>query len=205
MRDQLPSHCPTRKHKGILKHSIDEFKSERVHKITNVINHLTQERYSGDPRWTRIEEVIRFSQLANFRRIGIASCVAFHYEAKELGKVMRSAGLEVHLVICQVGALTEIETGVKMPKITGNIVPSVCNPIMQAEMLNSKGTELNVAMGLCVGDDLLFQTYSAAPVTTLAVKDRATGNHPLAPIYAFHLNRNLRAKYGLDKAKQSSY
>jgi uncharacterized metal-binding protein len=174
----------------------EEFDQEDVRKITRVITLMTKERYSGDPRWTRIEEIVRFCQLSEFKKIGIAACIGFHNEAKELTKILRSAGLEVTLVLCQVGAFSEEETGVWMPCISGGIVPSVCNPVMQAWVLNSRKTELNIAMGLCLGDDFLFQKYSAAPVTTLAVKDRATGNDTLAPIYAFHLRRFLKDKFG---------
>jgi Uncharacterized metal-binding protein conserved in archaea len=47
-----------------------------------------------------------------------------------------------------------------------------CNPIGQALALQAAGTDLNIAMGLCLGHDLLFARHSHAPVTTLAVKDR---------------------------------
>ena len=57
-----------------------------------------------------------------------------------------------------------------------------CNPIGQAKVLADAGTELNVAMGLCLGHDLLFAKHSAAPVTTLVVKDRVHGHNPIAAL-----------------------
>lgn len=37
----------------------------------------------------------------------------------------------------------------------------------------------NIAVGLCVGHDMLFNKYSQAPVTTLVVKDRVNSHNPL--------------------------
>jgi len=49
-------------------------------------------------------------------------------------------------------------------------------------ILNRMKTELNILMGLCMGDDVLFSKLSQAPVTTLVVKDRATYHNPVAPL-----------------------
>lgn len=59
----------------------------------------------------------------------------------------------------------------------------MCNPIGQAKFLNSRGTQLNILLGLCVGHDSLFIKYSEAPVTVFAVKDRVLGHNPIAAIY----------------------
>jgi uncharacterized metal-binding protein len=59
----------------------------------------------------------------------------------------------------------------------------MCNPILQAQVLNSEQTELNILLGLCVGHDSLFLKYAEAPCTVLAVKDRVTGHNPLAALY----------------------
>ena len=59
----------------------------------------------------------------------------------------------------------------------------MCNPIAQAEFLNSQETEFNIALGLCVGHDSLFYKYAEAPSTTLVVKDRVLGNNPVAALY----------------------
>ena len=59
----------------------------------------------------------------------------------------------------------------------------MCNPVLQARLLNEKQTELNVLVGLCVGHDTLFIRHSAAPVTTLIVKDRVLCHNPVAALY----------------------
>ena len=66
----------------------------------------------------------------------------------------------------------------------------MCNPILQAKLLNEEGTQLNVVVGLCVGHDSLFMKYSDALVTTLVTKDRVTGHNPAAALY------NSRSYFG---------
>ena len=71
-------------------------------------------------------------------------------------------------------------------KIDPGTFETLCNPIGQAELLNRAGTELNVAVGLCVGHDSLFFRHSEAPVTVLVAKDRVTGHNPIAALYTLH-------------------
>ena len=59
----------------------------------------------------------------------------------------------------------------------------MCNPILQAKILNEAKTELNIVVGLCVGHDSLFYKYSDALVTTAVTKDRVTGHNPVDAIY----------------------
>lgn len=59
----------------------------------------------------------------------------------------------------------------------------MCNPILQAKVLNEAKTELNIVMGLCVGHDSLFYKYSDALVTTCVTKDRVLGHNPVAALY----------------------
>ena len=54
----------------------------------------------------------------------------------------------------------------------------MCNPIMQAKLLNSEKTDLNIVIGLCVGHDSLFYKYSDALCTTLVTKDRGPRPQP---------------------------
>ncbi len=58
----------------------------------------------------------------------------------------------------------------------------MCNPILQAKMLDGWGADLNVVIGLCVGHDALFCRYSEALVTTMVVKDRVLGHNPAAAL-----------------------
>ncbi|RLI09559.1 hypothetical protein DRO33_06550, partial [Candidatus Bathyarchaeota archaeon] len=68
---------------------------------------------------------------------------------------------------------------------------AICNPVGQALILNALGTELNLAVGLCVGHDSLFYRYSKAPVVTLIAKDRVTGHNPAVVLYSGYYRRAL--------------
>ncbi len=130
---------------------------------------------------SRIEEVLHYAQIMGWRRIGIASCVGLMDEARAFAKVLRAHGYEVYGIACKCGTVKKTEIGA--PERTMAIGPHICNPVLQAKELNLIGTELNVAIGLCVGHDSLFYKYSEAPVTTLVAKDRVTGHNPVAPLY----------------------
>ena len=67
----------------------------------------------------------------------------------------------------------------------------MCNPIAQAEILNTEGVDFAVMLGLCIGHDTLFIKYCRVPMTVIAVKDRVTGNNPAAALYGFHRRKQL--------------
>ena len=64
--------------------------------------------------------------------------------------------------------------------MTGNVM---CNPILQAKLLNKEKVDLNVIVGLCVGHDSLFMKYANGLTTTLITKDRVLGHNPAAALY----------------------
>jgi len=58
----------------------------------------------------------------------------------------------------------------------------MCNPVLQAMVVNEAKTDFNILLGLCVGHDSMYFKYADAPTTVLAVKDRVAGHNPLACI-----------------------
>ena len=97
---------------------------------------------------------------------------------------------------CKAGAVRKTAVGIA-PECE-SIGPNMCNPILQAKLLNKQGTELNIVVGLCVGHDSLFYKYSHALCTTLVTKDRVTGHNPAAALYTVEsYYKNL---YGPEKA-----
>ena len=75
------------------------------------------------------------------------------------------------------------KTEVGIPKTCENTGVNMCNPILQAKMLNAEHTDLNIVMGLCVGHDSMFYKYSKQMVTTLVAKDRVLAHNPCGAIY----------------------
>ena len=132
-------------------------------------------------RLTRVEETIEFIRRMGYQKIGIASCVALLRESRALAKMLRCNGFEVFGVGCKTGELNKTDLGID--EAHQGPGPVACNPILQAELLNREGTELNIVMGLCVGHDSLFYKHAKAVTTTLVVKDRVLMHNPVSALY----------------------
>jgi uncharacterized metal-binding protein len=119
----------------------------------------------------RVEELVRFAMESGFHRLGIAHCVAVSDAAKNLETrlLKEFEVLRVDCKLCRIPAEDLVE-GAR---------GTSCNPVGQAKVLAAAGTELNIVLGLCVGHDLIFARHSAAPATTLVVKDRVHQHNPI--------------------------
>ena len=132
---------------------------------------------------TRVEEVMVFARRIGARKIGIATCTMLLDESRTLRKLLERAGFEVFGVACKVEGNRRADLGLA-PAADGGEGPVLCNPVMQARLLEEEGTDLNIVMGLCVGHDTLFYRHSHAPTTTLVTKDHVTGHNACAGLYA---------------------
>ncbi|MDO4182089.1 MAG: DUF1847 domain-containing protein [Coriobacteriia bacterium] len=133
-------------------------------------------------RWCRVEEMMALFRHLGFTRIGIASCTGLHEEASLFADILRAHGFEPYGTCCKVGGVPRSRFGVFEDAC--DVDPVSCNPLMQAQLLEEAGTEVNVVVGLCVGHDMLFSMYSKAPVVTLIAKDRALAHNPAGALYA---------------------
>lgn len=137
--------------------------------------------YDGYLKWCRVQETVEFARRMGYHKLGIATCTGLLAETRILTEILRSCGFEVVAIGCKAGSIPKTQVGID--EKCCEIGPSMCNPILQAKILNEAKTELNIVMGLCVGHDSLFYKNSEAPVTTLVAKDRVTGNNPVAALY----------------------
>ena len=133
-------------------------------------------------KYTRVEEIIEFAHRIGAKKIGIATCVGLIQESRIFAKILRLNGFTVYSVACKVGSVNKTDVGVDQTytNATGNVM---CNPILQATLLNEAETDLNVVVGLCVGHDSLFYKYSQALSTTLITKDRVLAHNPAGALY----------------------
>ena len=122
-----------------------------------------------------------FAKKINAKKIGIATCVGLLKESRILADILRGHGFEVYGVGCKAG--TQKKTSVGIPECCEGVGVNMCNPILQAKLLNKAKTDLNVVVGLCVGHDSLFYKYSEALTTTAVTKDRVLGHNPVAALY----------------------
>ena len=140
--------------------------------------------YVMHPTKPRIQEICEFAQKMGYTRLGLVFCVGLYKEAEVVARILQNQGFETVSVVCKVGSIPKEEIGVKdSEKIFIGQYESMCNPILQAAIVNEAKTDFNILLGLCVGHDSLFFKYAEAPTTVLAVKDRVTGHNPVASIY----------------------
>ncbi|MCQ1535045.1 DUF1847 domain-containing protein [Methanosarcina sp. KYL-1] len=140
---------------------------------------------------TRLEELVLYAQGMGYKKLGLAFCIGLEKEAGVIHRIL-ARDFEVESVCCKVCGLSKDDFGLE--KLYGDGFEATCNPIGQAKILNKKGTDLNIIVGLCIGHDILFTQNSKAPVTTLAVKDRVLAHNPLGAIYSGYY---LKKRFGI--------
>lgn len=116
---------------------------------------------------SRLQELIRFTHLSGYKKIGIANCAGVQKYAENLMRILVSEGFEVFSINCK-------QSGLKGEELSTELNGPSCDPVSQAEYLNQCQTDINIEVGLCLGHGLLFSKHSQAPVTTFLVKDFAT-------------------------------
>ncbi len=133
---------------------------------------------------TRVEETVLYAKLRGYKKLGLAFCVGLSQEAELFTNLLFNEGFEVVSVCCMCGGLSSEDVALpEEEKILPGQRQPMCNPLGQAAVLDAEGCELNILLGLCVGDDVLFIKHSNAPVTVLAVKDRVLAHNPLGALY----------------------
>ena len=125
---------------------------------------------------SRLEEVSSYIDLMKIKVIGIGFCKGLQKEGKILHEYLTNRGVECHSVICGHAGIDNEELNLR--KKNKDLFEVSCNPYGQATIMNNLKTELNIALGFCIGHDILFSKYSQAPVTTLVVKDRVNKHCP---------------------------
>lgn len=176
---RYPAFCQTTHlDDNLLEEAMEAYGEETNHQLMVMAADV---EYEGYGRLTRVEETIEFAKRMGFRKIGIATCVGLIRETRMLTKILRQHGFEVYGVACKVGAQPKTSVGIK--EECCSVGANMCNPVLQAKLLNRERTDLNIVVGLCVGHDSLFYKYAEGLTTTMVVKDRVTGHNPAAVLY----------------------
>jgi len=181
--------CPVAKMENLVAEARKLMEREDLKKLISAAS-LVEKR--GYCKWPRLREVAEYAKLLGVRKIGLAFCIGLSSEAAEVAKYFEKKGFKVHAVCCKCGGVDKTEVGMNdSDKLKPGSFEAICNPILQALVLNKLGTELNVTIGLCVGHDAVFSKLSKAPVVCLIAKDRVTGHNPAAAIYVNYLKKKL--------------
>jgi uncharacterized metal-binding protein len=184
--------CPTLLRKDLLQSTLTEYGKKVIAEFAHMASVQEAECFADrekrpfvpKPVKPRIQEIIEFAKKMGFKRLGLVFCSGLKREGRIVGRILDAKDFEVISVLCKVGCVPKEQIGVKeSEKIRIGEFEAMCNPIMQAKIMNDAHTEFNIMIGLCVGHDSLFFKYSEAPTTVLAAKDRVSGHNPLGPIY----------------------
>lgn len=181
---KYPSFCLTKYvDKDLLKEAKDLYLNNEINQKLALVGAEIEGQFYG--KYTRVQETIEFIKRYGAKKVGIATCVGLLNEAGIFASLLKKHNIEYYAVGCKIGAIEKSEIGIpKENTLTkGEKYESMCNPIMQAKVLNEQKTDLNIMIGLCVGHDSLFIRYSEAPVTVLIAKDRVTGHNPAVALY----------------------
>jgi uncharacterized metal-binding protein len=174
----------------VIEKAISEYDRPEVKEFARLASIQEFECYENLPEGRRtknprVVELIQFAQKCGYKKLGIAFCDGLTREARLLTDVLENKGFEVVSVCCQVGATPKEKIGIRPDEKIGgpDNWESMCNPVAQAEVMNTEKVDLAIMLGLCIGHDTLFIKYCRVPMTVIAVKDRVTGHNPLAALY----------------------
>ena len=188
--EKAPAFCPMKLLPKVYAAAIEEYEKSGVKEFARLASVQEFQCYERRPDGLRtilprIEELIQFARKCGYKRLGLAFCGGLAYEAGLLAELLENNGFEVVSVMCKTGAVPKERIGIKPDeKIAGpENWETMCNPIVQAMIINRSKVDLAVMLGLCIGHDTLFIKYCEAPLTVIAVKDRVTGHNPLAALY----------------------
>lgn len=162
----------------ILQEALACYEEDENHRAAIAAAEVEYEHYC---QYTRVQEIMAFAEKIGAKKLGIVTCAGLIREARTLAAILRANGFEVYGVACKAGSVSKTVIGI--PKACEDFNRPMCNPILQAKLLNREKTDLNIIVGLCVGHDSLFTKYSDALVTTAVVKDRVLGHNPIAALY----------------------
>lgn len=188
-----PPNCPTKTKNDIIQKAQQRYDEPEIKEFARKASIQEFECYVNlpegmTPRHPRVEEVAQFAKKMGYKKLGVAFCVALMEETKTLVKILENRGFDVISVCCKTGGIPKERIGItEEQKIAGpGSFEVMCNPISQAEILNSERVEFNIMVGLCVGHDSLFLRYAKAPTTVLVAKDRVFGHNPVMGLYLAH-------------------
>ena len=178
--EKKPKNCPMGQ-EDLVDEAFKEYQKPEINKFFVTSSEIEHDGYC---QWPRLKETVEFCRRMGYQKVGLAFCKGLAKEAAVVSDLFTKQGFTVVSAVCKSGGVDKTMTGIPdEKKLNPGHYEPMCNPILQAKMLNQQQTEFNVALGLCVGHDSLFCKYSEAMVTTLVVKDRVLAHNPVGAIY----------------------
>ncbi len=163
---------------------LKNYSLQDIQHYTNAASMLIDDGRAGT--LTRLEEIMEYLKLRGYTSIGVAYCYGMEKEAILLREYFEQEGYKPTMVSCTVDGIKESQINKSKTK---NIVS--CNPLGQANILNSAGVQLTILMGLCLGHDIIIQKNLKMDFTTFVVKDRVAKHNPLLGLPDFKASEDI--------------
>jgi uncharacterized metal-binding protein len=194
-KGKAPQNCPSLRLRPVVDAALSATLSTQCLEFARQASIQEAQCYGGredgyaalKPLKPRIVEIVEFARKMHFSRLGLVFCIGLRREAAVVNEILTTNGFEVASVSCKVGGKPKSVLGIGPEDQIDQTVAheTMCNPVLQAMVVNEVGTDFNILLGLCVGHDSLFFKHSQAMGTVLAVKDRLLGHNPLAAVYQY--------------------
>lgn len=170
--DKAPEQCPGKVHIDVIE------QAKKIYNTAGTDARILWKAFgrligTGGAKKSRLEHLVDFCQSLGINQIGIASCLRYIHDAHYLQQVIKSQGFKCYLVMCKVGGLQTKD--ICIDKKTDWII---CNPLSQALFLNKLGCEVDVTLGLCMGQEMIFNKYAEGYITNLYVKEKISNERP---------------------------
>lgn len=194
-RREPPPYCPTNAQEEVGKKALAKYKG-KIKEFARNATLVENACYAIDPNTgaahlpmvtmhPRAEELIMLAKISGYKKLGLAFCLELNKEAALYTDILEKNGFEIVSACCKAGAIPKEEIGVTSEgKLYGpDSEETMCSGIIMAELLNSENTDMNILMGLCVGQDSLFYRYAKAFTVPFVIMDRIYGGATMEGIY----------------------
>jgi len=159
---------------------LPEYHTKEEQKIVQMAAKLVDGGKAGT--LSRIQEVVEFSKLMGYKKIGLAYCYGMESDASLVYNIFEKEGIKTAPISCTAGAMSQVSVNHE-----SHLTGVSCNPLGQAEQMNIEGVDFAVTMGLCMGHDILFQNKIKCNFTNILVKDRPYKNDTIKGIKEYPL------------------
>lgn len=182
--ENYPAFCPTVDlDQELRRESLEVFENDlEIIALARAAAAIEAEFYC---RMTRVEETLELIQRRDYQLVGVATCTGLLNEARVFCSLLQERGIKHVAVGCKIGTVDKSYLGLSESIKIHPDCPheSMCNPVLQALYLNSRQTDFNVMIGLCVGHDAMFLSRVSAPTSVLIAKDRVLAHNPAGALY----------------------
>jgi uncharacterized metal-binding protein len=191
---KAPADCPTVHYRDMARDIFDSFPpQEKEFLRCSALQERDGYYWRPDfhdtiPVKPRIVEIVEFARRMQYKKLGFIFCAGLREEAFIVQEILETNGFLVVSAVCKVGRQPKSSFGVPREMQLNPLQKeeTICNPKLQAMIMNEAKVDFNVMMGLCVGHDSVALKHLEAPVSVLAVKDRMMGHNPLMPVYLYN-------------------